>query len=575
MRIDDRLIEDIRSRADIVQVISDCLLLKKSGRHFKTLCPFHKEKTPSFLVNPELQIFHCFGCGAGGNIFTFLMKYENIGFIEAIKKVAKYVSITIPENNSNIALLPIHKISKANQTAADYFQKMLYSSEGRIAHQYIKNRGATQKILEIFKIGYCGFNTEGLLEAGKKEALKSDDFELAGIIMKGQTNIWNMRFRNRLMFPIKDTQGNIVGFGGRSLDNSMDRPKYINSPQTPLYNKSKILYGLDVAKDKIRDKGFVLVVEGYMDMISVYQNGVGNVVASLGTSLTHDQIQALNRFTSKIVFSYDSDSAGQSATLRGLDIAISKGFKVNIMRLPENEDPDLFIQKQGKDKFLETVETSEDILDYRIRMARMKYPGHDLQDTLMVSNELLETIAQIENFVLRDLYITRLAEKLSISESAIRQQFAKISQKSQRIIPSDQSPTQISIAEKMFIGLALVFPCFRKNCKEQVLLNDIENQTVKDIFKLCIENEELCAASILGKIDEDKKGIISKIIQETSQIQDTEKAMKDTLNWFKKKKNRQNIIQSNIRLKEAHNKGEEESVKKIILDIEKLVKSKI
>jgi DNA primase len=570
MKIDDALLESIRDRADIVQIISDYLPLKKSGKYFKALCPFHKEKTPSFHVNPTLKIFHCFGCGIGGDVFSFLIKYENMEFLDSVKMVAKIVGVTIPQYPATVISSQFNRILKANQIASDYFQKVFYSSEGSMAYNYITNRGVSQKILETFKIGFCAFDVKPLIDAGRKENLKAEDFESAGVIIKRQSGAWANRFADRLIFPIKDIQGSITGFAGRALDDKS--PKYLNSPQTPVYNKGRMLYGLDVARIRIREKGFAILVEGYMDVIGVYQQGIENVVASMGTSLTEEQLHLLGRFTSNVVFSYDPDTAGQAATLRGLDIAVSNGFKVNIMFLPEGKDPDMFVKEKGKSEFLNAVEKSEEVFDYKIRMTKQKYPSDSPQDKVRQASELLQMISNIKDEVLKDLYVRRLAEKLYISESILRTEFARILKKTQiqKDLGSSAGPC---LAEKIFAGLVLTFPNFRNSIQDDIRNEDIQDEAVRDIFTVCMENKDLSAASILEKInDKEKKSLASLMVMEASQIQNYEKAIQDTKNWFKKRKKEQNFAQTCSILKEAHRQGNRDNIRKITLDIDRIVR---
>ena len=345
VRYSDDIIEEIISRNDIVDVISQYVTLKRSGRNFLGLCPFHKEKTPSFSVSPDKQIFHCFGCGVGGNVVHFVSKIENLNFKESLEMLADKAGMALPTSNVEVDSKKQQlkeKVYKINEEVANFYHETLYMPIAKPAQEYVKKRKLDNRTLKNFKIGYAP-NGNNLYKFLKEKGFEEEEI-LASTLVKKYNNGYVDTFRNRLMFPIMDIKNRVIAFGGRVLDSSL--PKYINSPDTVVYNKGRNLYGLNVAKNAKTDN--VIMVEGYMDCISLHQRGIPNAVASLGTALTEAQGRLLRKYFEKVVISYDSDGAGQAATLRGLEILKNIGCDVRILQMEGAKDPDEYVIKKGR-----------------------------------------------------------------------------------------------------------------------------------------------------------------------------------------------------------------------------------
>ena len=360
-RIPEELIDTIRAQADIVDLVSDFVTLKKSGKNFQGLCPFHNEKTPSFNVNSERQIFHCFGCGKGGNVFTFLMEHEKVTFVEAVHHIADKLHITIPETSRDRQeSSESENLGRVTQFAAKFFHDQLLASDpSSQVGQYVSHRGLSDATIHAFTLGYAPNGWDGLLKEAKKHDISPFWLEKAGLAKTNGERFYDA-FRNRLIFPIYSVSGRVVGFGGRALTDE-DQPKYLNSPESPIYQKSRIVYGLHQTKDSVRRSEKVLVVEGYMDLLSLYQAGIENVAATCGTALTNEHARLIARYTKNVVMIFDSDSAGSRAALRGLEPLVSANIWTQVMQLPKNEDPDTFVQNQGKDSFLARINQTNSI----------------------------------------------------------------------------------------------------------------------------------------------------------------------------------------------------------------------
>ncbi|MBI5807864.1 MAG: DNA primase, partial [Ignavibacteriales bacterium] len=367
MRIPEKQIDEIRNASDIVDIISGFIQLKKRGKNFIGLCPFHQEKTPSFTVSEEKQIYHCFGCGAGGNVFKFLMDYKNISFVEAVEEIAEHVGIKIqydsaPSEQQN----ELEVFYEINLLAARFFSDQLLKSEnGESAREYLKNRGIKLQTQKIFGIGFAPFSRESFLNLAKENKIDLQKAKQLGLIDTNDKGEYYDKFRGRIIFPIFSPNGRVIAFGGRIFSGETNAAKYLNSPESPVYSKRKSLYGLFHSKDEIRKLDRAILVEGYMDLISLYQAGVKNVVASSGTSLTDEQVQLLSRFTKNVLVLFDADSAGEKAALRSIEILLKQNFEVKIISLPKGEDPDSFINKFGKEQFEEEISRAQNFFEYQ------------------------------------------------------------------------------------------------------------------------------------------------------------------------------------------------------------------
>jgi DNA primase len=417
----------VKQQADIVRVVGEYVRLKKSGQNFSGLCPFHSEKTPSFAVHPVKQIYHCFGCGVGGDVFKFVMEMEKISFPEAIRAVAEKCGIAVPqarertpeerkENQQRTSLVEMHR-----EAAAFFVQQLNGTPEGRAAKAYLLDRGLDSEAMARFGIGFAPSGGDGLLRA-LKQKYPEKVLEVSGLFSRDQNGRLFDRFRRRVMFPIANDSGKIVAFGGRALGD--DLPKYLNSPETPIYSKSNLLYHLDRAKEALRQRDFAVLVEGYMDAIAVARAGISNVVASCGTSLTEPQVKLLNRFTRRIVVNYDPDTAGQAATERSLSILLEQGAEVRVLALPGGKDPDSFIRAEGAAAYTKLLNEAPPYVDYLISRAR-KMDLTTAEGKLRAVNFLMPYVQRIPDRILRSEWATRIAQQLRLEEPVLRESMRK------------------------------------------------------------------------------------------------------------------------------------------------------
>src|SRR6202045_1954150 len=423
--------ERVKQQADIVRVIGEYVRLKKSGQNFTGLCPFHAEKSPSFAVHPTKQIYHCFGCGVGGDVFKFVMEMEKCAFPESIRIVAEKCGIAIPqprerspeerkENQQRTALVEMHRVAQA------FFTKQLEgTAEGKVPRAYLEDRGLNKAAIDQFGIGYAPSGGDALLPSVKPKYPEKLLAE-SGLVSRDQSGRLFDRFRRRITFPISNESGKIVAFGCRALGDDM--PKYLNSPESPIYSKSNVLYHLDRAKEALRRSDLAILVEGYMDAIAVARAGISNVVASCGTSLAEPQIKLLARFTRRVIVNYDPDTAGQTATERSISLLLENDFEVRVLALPpvgnKKADPDLFIRERGKDEYLKLLKEAPPNVDYLIVRARQMdlTTGEGKQRAL---NFLLPYVQKIPNRLLRSEWATRIAQQLRLEEPVLRAALGK------------------------------------------------------------------------------------------------------------------------------------------------------
>jgi DNA primase len=417
----------VKQQADIVRVVGEYVRLKKSGQNFTGLCPFHSEKTPSFAVHPVKQIYHCFGCGVGGDVFKFVMEMDKITFPEAVRAVAEKCGIAVPsprertpeerrENQQRASLVELHR-----EAAAFFAQQLGGTPEGKAARAYLLDRGLDTDAIARFGIGYAPSGGEALLRA-MRQKFPEKALETSGLFSRDQGGRLFDRFRRRVMFPIANESGKIVAFGGRALGD--DLPKYLNSPETPIYSKSSVLYHLDRAKEALRQRDLAVLVEGYMDAIAVARAGISNVVASCGTSLTETQVKLINRFTRRIVVNYDPDTAGQAATERSLSILLEQGADVRVLALPGGKDPDSFLRAEGAAAYTKLLNEAPPYVDYLIARAR-KMDLATAEGKLRAVNFLMPYVQRVPDRILRSEWATRIAQQLRIEEPVLRESMRK------------------------------------------------------------------------------------------------------------------------------------------------------
>lgn len=542
-------VSEIKNTADIVEVVSEVVLLKKTGKNYVGLCPFHSEKTPSFTVSPEKQIFYCFGCAAGGNVFSFLMKHDGISFPDAAKMLAVRYGIDIPTGT----LSPEQKrrisqresLFAVNRQAMEFFRnQFLDAISGKRAMEYVKKRGINRAVSDNFNLGYAPKGWDNLLHFFKKKNISLDLVEKAGLIVsKKEKGGFYDRFRDRLIFPIFDLNMQGIGFGGRVMDDSL--PKYLNSPETPVYNKSRSLYGLHLAKKKCRENQKVYIVEGYFDLIALHQHGVQNSVATLGTSLTPEHVQLLKGFIGKdgsIILVFDSDDAGVKASRRTIEVFDKAYMNAQIVVLPDGYDPDSYLFEFGVESFLDLVSRAKYIIPFLMDSAVKKH-GLSVEGKIRVISEMKEPLGSINDNDLRSLYIKELSERINIDEFAILEKVRKISLRNRN---RDKRPTWPNtgfslgrhktsapdkVQEKAFIGkweklerqiiaMMLQFPQILSEINERNILELFENNVLKSIGQLLLKHKdesEMQLSDIINLIEkkEQRNIVASLAIEET------------------------------------------------------------
>ena len=581
MAIPDNIIDQVRDRTDIVEVISGYIPLKKLGRNYKTTCPFHNEKTPSFVVSPDKQIYHCFGCNAGGNVFSFVMKYENIEFPEAVEMLAKKAGIALPRTagNRDGASSLNDQLYRVNELASQFFQDSLLRS--KVPRDYIASRGIADEAIKKFKIGYAPDSWEALINYFKTKNVSANILEKAGLVIANDKGSHYDRFRNRVIFPIMDLKNRILGFGARVLDASL--PKYVNSPETPIYSKGRNLYGLNLSKDSIKKKGHVLVVEGYLDFIIPYQAGVDNIIATLGTALTTDQLKLLKRYSNTVIMVYDPDEAGEAASLRNLDLFISEDMNVYIAELVTGFDPDGYIRKFGTEEFLKLVKSSKNIFDYKIDKLVKRFNINTMNGKASIASEMLPTIARINNAVFRSGMVKKLAERLSVDEESIRTELKKVKTVSgERIytITPVEARKDPRSAEMVVFALLLAGGNLIEKVEEDVKLEEFKDCSVRDAvsaaFSMHKENKTVTPAHLITLMGntQNAANLVSEAsaILETIPEKDMEKALDDCIARMKKDSVKERLAFIQNALKEAHNQKNEERVKELVAEYSSLVK---
>ncbi|MBM4171564.1 MAG: DNA primase [Ignavibacteria bacterium] len=455
MRIPEQKIDEIRNSADIVDIISGHVQLKKRGKNFVGLCPFHQEKTPSFTVSEDKQIYHCFGCGNGGNIFKFLMEFKNISFVEAVEEIADNLGIKIQYDKSqqDEQQSELEELYEINVFAARFFlENLLKTSEGEEARNYLKSRKIKTQTERTFGLGFAPFNWDNFLLHAKQNKLDLQKAKHLGLIDVNEKGDFYDKFRNRIIFPIFSPNGRVIAFGGRTLESRDDIAKYLNSPESKIYSKRRSLYGLYHSKDEIRKLDRAILVEGYMDLIALFQSGVKNVVASSGTSLTDEQVQLLSRFTKNIIIIFDADPAGQKASLRSIEIILKQNFDVKVIALPSGEDPDSFINKYGKEKFDEMISNSKNFLEYQTEQFEIEGKFDDPAEGAEAIRELVKTLSLVDDELKRSLLLKSISKKFSLREKLIESELNNfLEQLNQRTVNADKGqqrqikiPTELS-----------------------------------------------------------------------------------------------------------------------------------
>jgi len=428
--IPDELLEQLRNNFDIVDVIGQYVALKKSGRNYVGLCPFHSEKTPSFSVSPEKQIYHCFGCGAGGDILRFKMEIDQLTFIEVVENLAQEAEIKLPHLEKQHSVDPNDQkkssLKHAYELASKLYQYLLLETDhGHEGIQYLTKRGFSRELIEVFKIGYAPPGWDTIRNFLQKRGVSLETLKQSGLVNDSEDGNLYDRFRNRIVFPINDANGKTIAFGGRVLDDSL--PKYLNSPETLIFNKSKTLYNLDIAKKEIRKTGQVVLFEGYVDTISAWSAGVNNGVATLGTSLTEQQAQIIRRNATEVIICYDSDPAGQQATYRAIEILHNAGLNVKVAQMPKNYDPDDYIKELGSEAFVNNViKNTLTATSFKLHYTRKDFQLNNDNDRMKYLTQALNIIVDLSHAIEREHYLKELSEEFQISLQSLKNDMNQI-----------------------------------------------------------------------------------------------------------------------------------------------------
>lgn len=580
--IPENTLEDILSRTDIIELISGYIPLKRSGRNFKANCPFHHEKTPSFMVSQDRQIYHCFGCGESGNAFKFLMRHERMDFPEAVEMLAKKAGVDLPKNSQagQQAQSLSAQLYKINEFAVAYYAHNLHSSAGASAKNYLLKRGIKEETIGEFKLGFALDKWDALINQLREKGISIGLLEKAGLALAKDAGGYYDRFRNRIIFPIVDIKSKPAGFGARVLDNSL--PKYVNSPETPIYTKGKNLYGLNSAKDAIRQLDYAVIVEGYLDCIMPFQEGLQNIVASQGTALTEDQVRLLKRYTHNVVLVYDGDAAGQLATLRSLDIFVDEGLNVKVVPLPEGFDPDTFIRKNGISNFKEEINRALSLFDYKLKVLKSRYNIKEAEGKAKISSEMLTTINRFTNSVLKSEYLKKLAEHLSVDEGALLEDLGKI--KNNRVssyYPVNADPGKmiaINPVEKLLIKLMLeesgLIDQVRLALEPADFQNELAHKIVSVLFDLASQGKAVNAGTLTQHFGDES---ILKVVCESAFLpeissEDKEKVVNDCIQRLKNEKIKFKRLYLHDQIKSAQHSGDEERLSSLMQEFHLLIK---
>lgn len=581
--ISENTIEKIKQRLTIVDVISDYVRLKKSGQNYVGLCPFHIEKTPSFFVNEEKGVYHCFGCGASGNMFNFIMKIENVTFPESLKILAKKAGIEIEFTESGLTETSKEKelIYKINQEAMFIYNFYLKTkSEAEKANELLKKREINPETINIFNLGYAlpEFNklyNELLLKKYSPALMLK-----AGLIRTNEKGEYIDRFRNRIIFPIKDVNDNVIGFGGRIIDDNENAPKYINTPETIVFQKRKNLFGLNLSKNYIREKKQAIIVEGYFDVISLYQNGIKNVVAPLGTALTEEQLLLLKRYADEIVLLFDSDKAGNEATIRSISILLKSDLNIKVVELPLEYDPDLFVRKFGSDKLKELINNAPSFLKFVISYSFKKYGINTISGKKQILKQLFSVISFMTDEIKKSEVLRFLSEKLKINESSLRKEYENFLKKGvieEKVILKTKKNTNIlNSIERAIPVILLETPEYITSVYNTLQISELSDDIAKKILSIIYEYYENHSCLHPDKIfemieDENIKSIIAYELIKGRFRNKTEKYLNDYILKIKI-----NNINKKLKTLSENLKSEKDFsiIKKIEEEIQKLYKEK-
>ncbi len=592
--IAEDIIRNVIDRADIVEVIGRYVTLKKYGSNFKALCPFHNEKSPSFVVNPDKQIFHCFGCSVGGNVASFIMRQERLEFPQAIRFLAEQMGIVIPEDQETSSS-PSKKIKddiyQINEWALQFFHEQLLTSKdatAKVAREYLKNRGVDLETVKKFRIGYAPDEWDRVIGVLKSKDVTLEVMHQAGLVItREKGGGYYDRFRGRIIFPIFDINNRPIAFGARALSNT-DSAKYINSPETPIYIKGKHLFGLNLTKASVGEEDYVVIVEGYMDMIMPFVHGINNIAASLGTALTVDQIRLIRRYSPNVVMLFDTDPAGQAAIVRSLDLLIDEGMNVKVVTLGQDQDPDSFIREQGLVAFQERLKQAQTLFDYKFNWLSEQFDLNTIEGKTKICQEMLITINRFKSEVSKFELMRLLARVLNVPEDVIIKQ-AKSQFKTSLIIvknlkdPIQQASTKTKqlpkAHEELLIALFLDDHRLVEEALQSVELDEftegITRDLVEKIWQMTQENNEWTTSDLMAAIvDGEMQSYIARLLTDNSaRIAEPQRLFQDCIGRIHKeriKKQKQELME---KMKEAERRGDTTTVEGLRAKFQELIKT--
>ena len=554
MRYSETIIDEVRQSNDIVDVISQYVHLKRSGRNYFGICPFHNEKSPSLSVSPDKQIFHCFGCGVGGNVISFISKIEGLGFKEAVENLAERANITLPtlynkEDSKREELKS--KVYKVNSFTSDYYHKRLYEPKSKTGQDYVKKRELTKETIDMYNLGFSG-NFDELYQALRKEGFQNEEILESGLVNKNDNGKYIDRYRNRFMIPILDERNRVIAFGGRVLDDS--KPKYINSPENIVYSKGKHLFGLNVAKKF--DHKRLLIVEGYMDVISLHQRGITNVVAALGTALTTNQGWLLRKNAEQVILGFDADGAGQTAILRAMEVMSNMGCDMRVLQMQGAKDPDEFIIKYGSARFNKLINEAISLIEFKVKVLKKDLDLEVAGDRVKFLNEISNLLARIDNPIEREIYIEKIAKGYNISKEAIFGQVNKLQYQGssgkkilekpvkvnnrKKEIETQKISNEVIKRENLIISILINNPENYEFIKQNINIEDFKLEINKKIIQLIYDELEKKSENIniiLDKIEDDEiQNHLTAIMSEDYGISDNKKAIEDILKKYEREK---------------------------------------
>ena len=559
MRFDDTFIEQVRNGISIVDLVGEYVRLQKKGKDYGALCPFHSEKTPSFTVSEAKQIFYCFGCQAGGDIFKFIMLMENLTFPESIHQLAESQGIPLPQSTkrSEAESVRRQRLLKILEVATHFFSHRLEGNKDALA--YLKDRQISQETIDQFSIGYAPAG-QNLLQELTGQGFDVKEVLACGLIKEGKSGGYYDNFRNRIMFPIHNLSGKTIAFGGRILGDGI--PKYLNSPETPLYSKNQNLYPLDLTRNEIRKRDFAIIVEGYFDCIIPFHFGIRNVVASLGTSLTESQVKVLGRYTRNVITNYDPDSAGTAATLRSIDLFLEQGFRVNVLQLPTGEDPDVFLRKQGIEAYREKLKASQSYLDFVLSqfMSQQRDPFSPKGKQEVVSH-ILPYLVKIPNPIERAEYVTRIASRLQLDESLLRLEMRKMPARKREAPRFDYSvPVEQGTRAENILLVAMLEEQWAASTFEQLepeLFEGLRTERIfQGIFQLKEQATEITTIRLREIISEETdRNLIEEMALRSADFPLSEKDIRSSVQELRRMKDERLIrhLQEEIKAEEKEN----------------------